>query len=214
MGRVDVGAWMLVRCQRCTPIREARRGVALIPVLVSTTTVVCDLSMAPLASSSWYAAAACAQVGSVYSPSCAHSSVAAAICSSVTRTAPPLQARRADTHSARRMGLAMEVPSAIVFSGTFHSDGACLPSSCPTASRKADAMGLHASGCAQKSRGSCLISPALSSSLKPMSQPRMLDPAPVGMMMLSGALNPRSSHSSYASVFVPCRKNGCQLCDA
>ena len=40
------------------------------------------------------------------------------------------------------------------------------------------------------------ISPRHRSSLKPMSQPRMLLPAPVGMMRLSGSLNPRSSQSS------------------
>ena len=54
----------LFSTQSATPSISAIRGVALTPVPVSTTTVSCSAEMAPLASSSWYAAAACAHVGS------------------------------------------------------------------------------------------------------------------------------------------------------
>ena len=48
--------------------------------------------------------------------------------------------------------------------------------------------GAQFSGCAANSRGSLAISPRPRSSLKPMSQPMMLLPAPVGMMTLSGCV--------------------------
>ena len=48
------------------PSSEATAGVALTPVLVSTTTVVCSGVIWPELSKDWYAAAAWAHVGSVY----------------------------------------------------------------------------------------------------------------------------------------------------
>ena len=97
------------------------------------------------------------------------------------------RARTASMHSFSRTGRAIDVPSAIVLVGTFHVAGGLLPSSMPAAERIAVAIGLHSNGCAQKSRGVVLIWPARRSSPNPRSHPITFDPAPVGMITLSGA---------------------------
>jgi hypothetical protein len=83
-----------------------------------------------------------------------------------------LERTTASMHSWRRTGREIEVPSAIVLFGTFHSAGGECPSVSPSACRIPEASGEHSSGCAQKRRGSFWISPARWSSLKPRSQPR------------------------------------------
>ena len=55
---------------------------------------------------------------------------------------------------------------------------------------------LPAAMLADRIGGKRVISPARMSSLKPRSRPRMFEPAPEGMMTLSGARKPKSSHSS------------------
>ena len=79
---IDVSVWPLSSRARCaykhtvdrrpraasqisSPITFATAGVAFTPVLVSTTTVVSSRLICPAATSSSYAAAACAHVGSV-----------------------------------------------------------------------------------------------------------------------------------------------------
>jgi len=101
------------------------------------------------------------------------------------RTAPPPLSRSAATHSGRRIGWAMAVPSAMV--------GRAASAGRPRAAR---AMGPQFSGCAAKMRGRRAICPARSNSPKPIWRPSTLDPAPHGTMTLSGARKPRSSHSS------------------
>ena len=58
------------------PKNDAIVGVALMPVLVRTMTVISPALIMPKPISSWYAAPACAHVGSVYSPIWANSFVA------------------------------------------------------------------------------------------------------------------------------------------
>ena len=58
------------------------------------------------------------------------------------------------------------------------------------------AIGAQLAGWAAKILGITPISPARSSSEKPISQPSTFDPAPHGVITLSGARKPRSSHSS------------------
>ena len=119
----------------------------------------------------------------------ARSSVAAPISASLSITAPPRVSRSVPSTSASRIGCAIAVPSAMV--GLISvATGTSLPA------RNAAAIGAQFAGWAAKMRGMASISPARSSSEKPISQPSTLDPAPHGVMMLSGARKPRSSHSS------------------
>ena len=57
--REPAAAQSAARAYSLTPRSEAIIGVALMPVLVRTTTVRSFLEILPQASSSWYAAAAC-----------------------------------------------------------------------------------------------------------------------------------------------------------
>ncbi len=113
------------------------------------------------------------------------------------RRSPPRSAsprRRASRAACRaprrsRIGCAIAVPSAMV--GLISvATGTSLPA------RNAAAIGPQFAGWAAKMRGIASISPARSNSEKPISQPSTFDPAPHGVMMLSGARKPRSSHSS------------------
>ena len=143
------------------PTSVAIAGVALIPVLVSTITVVCPFWICPDLKRSSYAAAACAHVGSTYSPTLARFSVAALILVSEIRSAPPPDRMTAATTSASLTGLAIDVPSAPVLAGVFHpAAGASRPSSRPSAARTAVAIGLHRRGWATQSLGRSVISPA------------------------------------------------------
>ena len=102
-------------------------------------------------------------------------------------TPPPPLSRSAPTTSGSRIGAAIAVPSAMV---GCTGGGVRRPSA-------AAAIGPQCAGCAAQSRGMRLDHRRpRSSSEKPISQPSTFDPAPHGMMTLSGAAKPRSSQSS------------------
>ena len=111
-----------------------------------------------------------------------------AISLSVSVTAPPLVSRSVPRTSRIRMGWAMAVPSAMV--------GEITVSAASAASMNAAAIGAQLAGWAANIRGRHSICSARSNSEKPISQPSTFDPAPHGVMMLSGGRKPRSSHNS------------------
>ncbi len=80
--------------------------------------------------------------------------------------------------------------------------------------RNAAASGDTASAWTAISRGRAVIRPSARSSATASATPSSSVPLPTGTARASGSRPPRSSHSSYAYVFVPCRKYGLKTCEA